>query len=727
MSIQRKYTGQPAEMRATPQRFAIRRPISEWADKAGELSALTFPALDDRQAALLPNFLSRDAVLCHAQSPEGILWAGTKEGLWRIDPANPESYDRVQCFRAYGYLLDNHVKSLQPDGQGGVYALTETGVSHIAFKSMSAKQKACLYSEVNYRCMNRRGMLSGGVYHPEKKAWTGRESDNDGLWTSLVAMGDLCRYAVLRDDPKASPEERRRARELATLWTEACLLLCYIPGWKGSVPAFVRYNKAASNRCSDEYLQEGRPYATTLPDNGPAGLITHEPTPLEPGDWAVSNAMPEIVFRNVEGYIARSYHVNDPENDPIPFHDGVFFRKKNAPDGKLISVRVPTTTYKGDDIPPLLSVDSSLPIPERLRRLYTSEVNAVTGRHYNDDDITYKCDTSNDELVGHYALWQLAYDILGPEDPELAQIIADFAARHARHIAENGFCLVDAGGQPTSWARMSREYYSNRGSDGFLDAPLGLSILLQLFKVAHHVTGDSQWDEIYRMLALDEPYRYADVLAENYLRHETLARDLAGRELSESETFNAIVEFMNYSDIRMSAISYYTLMQLERNPVLVEKYRAGADSWWKVLQYSRDVEWYLTYQLAYNDQRIKDGHGRSLVDVLAWQLSRFPVNPRGFQIDNASRPDVLAEGDRLFDPCTGLPLALPMDERGSKGSNVFAAVSGTPPISGRKALSKSYNMIMPYWLGRYHGLLSDSGADGPVGFEDVMALANQDI
>ena len=719
MYIKRDYTGRAAGMRETPQRFAIRRPIAQWADKAGELSALVFPALSGEEAALLPGFIAESNVLCHAQSPEGILWVGTGEGLWRLDAANAEPYDRVQCFRASGYLLDNTVKSLQADGEGGVYALTETGVSHIAFKSMSAKQKAALYSEINYRCMNRRGMLSGGVYNEEKKAWLGRESDNDGLWTSLVAMGDLCRYAVLRDDPKASPEERRRAKELATLWTEACLLLCYIPGWRGSVPAFVRYNKAASNRCSEEYLKEGHPYATTLAGDGPAGMITHVPAPLNPDDWAVSNAAPEVVFRNVEGYIARSYHVNDAANDPVPYHDGVFFRKKYAPDGRLLSIRVPSTTGKGDDIPPLLAVDSSMPIPERLRRLYTQE-------GWGDDEIIYKCDTSNDELVGHYAVWQLAYDILGPEDPELKGIIAEIAARHAKHIADNDFCHIDAGGQPTSWARMSREYYSNRGSDGFLDAPLGLSILLQLFKVAHHVTGDGQWEDIYRKLALEEPYRYADVLSEYYDRHVVLGRELAGRELTGEEMFQSIVEFLNYSDIRMSAISYYTLMQLERDPALVEKYRAGADSWWRVLKYSRDVEWYLTYQLAYNDREVKDAHGRPLAEVLAWQLSRFPINPRGARIDNSTRPDVRTQGERLFDPSTGSPLALPMDERGSMGSDVYSAVSGTPQ-TGRKTLQKSYNMIMPYWLGRYHGLLADSGVDGPVGFEDIMALAEQDV
>jgi hypothetical protein len=265
-------------------------------------------------------------------------------------------------------------------------------------------------------------MLSGARWDSKNNRWIGRESDNDGLWTSLVAMGDICRYAVLKDDPSSTKEEIARAKEVATRWTEAILLLAYIPSWKGEVASFVRYNKPGTNRASDEFLLEGKEYKINMPDHGPTGYVVSKVGPANPEDWA-TEGMPEIVFRNVEGYIARSYHVNDQENDPIPFGDGVFFRKKFTPDGKLVSVRIPSTSEKGDDLPALLTIDSSMEIPARLKKLYTDEVNPKTGKHWGDDEIIYKCDTSNDELVGHYAVWHLAYDVLGPEDPELAEII----------------------------------------------------------------------------------------------------------------------------------------------------------------------------------------------------------------------------------------------------------------------------------------------------------------
>jgi len=726
----RGYAGDPAVMKEKPHRFAIRRPIGQWPGKAAELAGLTFPALGAAQAATLPAFLKPEAVTCHAQSPEHVLWVGTDEGLWRLDPADPEPYDRVQCFRAYAYLLDNEVRAVQPDGGGGVFALTRTGVSHIAMRPLRMQEKAELCSELSYHCMNRRGMVSGGRWNEARQAWAGFGSDNCGLWTAMVAMGDLCRYAVLREDPGTPPEKVARARELAVLWTEACLLLCCVAGWKGQVPSFVRYNGGGSNKSSGEYLKEGRANATTVPTEGsPAGLADYGQQPLNPGDWAEKDAMPQVAWRNLEGYIVRSYHVNDPVNDAAPFGDGVFFRKTYAPDGRLVSLRVPSETWKGDDIPSLLCVDSSSPIPERLRRLYAREVNPATGEHWRDDDIIYKCDTSCDELVGHYAVWQLACDILGPEDPELKAIIADIAARHAKHIAGNDFCLTDAGGQPTSWARMNREYFMSAGT-GFENAALHSAILLQLFKVAHHVTGDAQWEGVYRELALGDRYRYADLMGEHYARSITLADRVAaeaGITQTERERYSMMICSMNYNDIRMASLAYYTLTQLEDDPLLVEKFKKGADSWWDLWKYSRDVDWYLVYQLVHRDRALRDGHGRPLAEVLAWQLSRFPVNPLCYTIDNSTRPDVNEAGGFLFDPAGGMPIAVPFDERGSMRNEVFHAKTGNAEPGKARYIQKVFNMIMPYWLGRYHGLIKDEGQPGGVGLGDILELTYQDV
>lgn len=717
------YHGKPASLSARLMRVAMRYKKEERPEKAAELEALAKKGLGENEKKRLPEFIAPGDVTCFCVDGKNVFWIGTNEGLWRVDESEKDELDRVQCFRANACMFDNNVKAVEPDGKDGVWVLTESGVSHIEMRMLSVEHKANLHSAMDERIVQRRGMLSGTDWSAERNCWVPHESDNDGLWTALVAMGDICRYGVMKNDPKYTPEQVEHARKVATRWTEAILLLEYIPAWKGKVAAFVRYNEPGTNRASKGYLKRGREGRLNIPDVGPAGFIHAELGPVDEDDWAERDAVPEIVFRNVEGYIARSYHVTDPVNDPIPFHDGVFFKKVYDPDGKLVSVRVPTSSDKGDDLPGLLTVDSSLKIPERLRRLYADEIDPATGKHWGDDDIVYKCDTSNDELTGHYAIWQLAYDILGEDDPELREIIATIAERHARHFADNDYAHTDAGGQPTSWARMTREYYLNRDCEGYEDGPLGTMILLQLFKVAHHVTGNERWDKEYRKLALEEPYRYADLACEHYERYENKIKEFLHNEELNSETlFPMVVKTMNYSDTRMAAIVYYTMSQLEDDPILLEKFRRGADCWWRLEKYGRDIEWSLVYQLMYPDEEKYDAFGRPCKDVLAWQASRYPVSSREIFIDNTTRPDAREEDGMLWYKNTEkpIPYAVAMDERGGTGTDFFHARQGRWDNS--IGVNGSYNLIMPYWIGRYNGLLKEESAGGDITADELEEI-----
>jgi len=298
MAQKRDYRGTPAEIRETLQRLAIRQKREENPELTARLESLPKTPLSAGQAARLPGFLTPGMITCVYEDDKAVLWLGTNEGLWRINEKEPEPLDRVQCFRAAAYLLDNEVEAVDGDGDNGVYVLTKTSVAHIAMKAMSAKEKAVFLSDVDMKYVQRRGMLSGARWDQKVGRWVGRESDNDGLWTSLVAMGDICRYAVLRDDPAATKEEIARAKETATRWTEAVLLLACIPSWKGQVASFVRYNKPGTNRASDEFLLEGREYKINLPEHGPVGCVVSKVGPANPEDWA-TQGMPEIVFRNV--------------------------------------------------------------------------------------------------------------------------------------------------------------------------------------------------------------------------------------------------------------------------------------------------------------------------------------------------------------------------------------------------------------------------------------------
>ena len=203
-----------------------------------------------------------------------------------------------------------------------------------------------------------------------------------------------------------------------------------------------------------------------------------------------------------------------------------------------------------------------------------------------------------------------------------------------------------------------------------------------------------------------------------YKRQEFLHNE----ELDSETLFPMVVKTMNYSDTRMAAIVYYTMSQLEDDPILLEKFRRGADCWWRLEKYGRDIEWSLVYQLMYPDEEKYDAFGRPCKDVLAWQASRYPVSSREIFIDNTTRPDAREEDGMLWYKNTEkpIPYAVAMDERGGTGTDFFHARQGRWDNS--IGVNGSYNLIMPYWIGRYNGLLKEESAGGDMTADELEEI-----
>lgn len=56
----------------------------------------------------------------------------------------------------------------------------------------------------------------------------------------MYGAGELMRYAALKNDPEATPEQIEQARQSATRASEAVLLLHYIPMRTGTTQAYIR-------------------------------------------------------------------------------------------------------------------------------------------------------------------------------------------------------------------------------------------------------------------------------------------------------------------------------------------------------------------------------------------------------------------------------------------------------------------------------------------------------
>lgn len=706
-----------------------------------------------------------------ATTKDGAVWTITDYGVLRTYEKATNERDKEQRFMGdrYFYAADTgkgKVLAIFADGENGIWTVMEEGYSHIEMLDIDGTEKAVILNEQTWENVARRGMVSNAYFIDGE--WKPEESDNDGLWTSMYAGGELMRYATLKNDPNATPEQIEDARKTATLSTEAVLFLTYISMRQGTVESYNRAQRSGTvvdletgKYYTSEATLVGGDYSQNVPFLSPAKMFetmnktyldsakrtyvqdTEENLKLFNKDgWAnplETEGEYAMRTRNLEGFWSRTYSFKD-ENDDF---DSFAYWSHNG-DGTATGVS--TKTY-GDGSDFLLhgenyrglKVDATGEIPERLWNDLIPEGKTI-------EDIFYKGDTSSDEIIGHVFLYKLAYDILGPEDPELAALIVNTMDKFAQHLVDNSYNMVDGSGQPTTWAKFSRTYFHNGQVLG--GAPLNALVLLTVFKVAAHVTGYQKWEDEYRMAAFDEQYQYAEIMTQELERYALSILEYANsvtpllgrilRHLVGTKLFDSVYKLiLNHSDEEMAMLGFYTLFQLEDDEELLKYYREALDDWWFSMQNSENPLWYYVYQLAYPNEEKIDAYGNSLVETASWSLSRHPMDLRRFLATNENRDDVYefdlddvgigGTNEISFDPDAYTPKFWNSNSKILKTVGMIfglAKLEQTVAAPDERAFHKyngsSYDLndahniyemegsttySLPYWMGRYHGML----------------------
>ena len=733
---------------------------------------ITRYALDSNKVPAKVKDTAKYAEAQTATTSDGAVWTITSYGVLREDKNAPTERDIKQRFMGDRYFYSNDttdgkVLAIFADGDKGIWTAMAEGYTHIEMKEINGTDKAAMMSDETQKYVARRGMVSNAYLVNGK--WDPEESDNDGLWTSMYGAGELMRYAVLKNDPTATAEEIEKARQIATQSVEAVVLLTYISMRQGTTESFVRAQRSGSvtdpetgKYYTNEALLPGGDYSQYVPFKSPADAFdqmykkylrfgtqsyVQDKDNLalgNPESWVnTADADESIVFakrtRLLEGFWARTYSFKDEKND----YNGYAYWSHNG-DGTATGKSTKTYSdgsdfllhnenYRG------LVIDASGEIPQRLW-------DDLIGEDRKVEDIFYKGDTSSDEIIGHLFIYKLAYDILGEEDPELAEIIVNAVEKFAQHISDNSYCLVDGSGQPTTWGKFSRTYLHNGQVLG--GAPLQTSVLLCLFKLAGYLTGDQKWEDEYRMAALDEQYQFAEIMTQNRERYNMAILEFANsvtevlgfilRPLVGTKTFNALYRMiLNYSDEEMAMLAYYLLFQMEDDEELLGYFREGLEGWWYSMSFSENPLWYYIYQLAYPNETKKDYYGNNLVETAAWALSRHPIDTRRYGASNSNRDDIAeidlddfgidGTGELTYDlngykplfrnsdndilQIIGLVLGLnnfkwavaPFDERSMHKYNGSTYEMDNNYNPGEMEGSTTYSL--PYWMGRYHGML----------------------
>jgi hypothetical protein len=142
-----------------------------------------------------------------AAGENGTVWFGTKMGAIRYDGKDWE-YRQGRRWLPY-----DDVRSIAVNGNGDAWFATAAGVGVIQRRPMTLAEKAKFFEDeidkrhrrtpygyISYTYLKRRGDLS------ESET---RDSDNDGLWTSMYGAGECFAYAATKD-----PLAKKRAKQV---------------------------------------------------------------------------------------------------------------------------------------------------------------------------------------------------------------------------------------------------------------------------------------------------------------------------------------------------------------------------------------------------------------------------------------------------------------------------------------------------------------------------------
>ncbi|MBQ4626614.1 MAG: Ig-like domain-containing protein [Clostridia bacterium] len=671
----------------------------------------------------------------------------------------------------YFYSNDSqNVLAIVPDGDNGIWTIMESGVTHIVMMEASGRLKASYLSGITQNYVARHGYVD--LAYRKGDGWVSYESDNDGLWTSMYGAGELMRYAALRDDPNATAEEIAEAKEIAYRSSKAVLMLYYISMRTGTTEAYIRRQipKNIPGNTSDRWLsgaalEKGGDSSVLLPAKSPAKIFNESMSSLvflnslsklegkgfygavNESDWSNPAENENIEYekrtRFLEGFPVRTYSLKSENTHK---NDYIYWSVNSDSTATGVSTRAPGTNgylLNGENLRGV-TVDASGEVPERLW-------NDLLGEEYSPDDIIYKTDTSADELIGHMFIFKLMYDIIAPEDPEIKELLVNAIDNLAQHISDNSYMLCDATGQPATWSNFSRSMMSS--SSAVAESSLHALVLLSVFKTAAYITGYQKWENEYRMAALDPAYEYAKVTSQHYERMLAAIKYFAADAtiplvgnivgmLQKTDLVETVYRFIvNYSSEEMAMLGFYVMFQLEEDEQILRYYRQGIDDWWVSIKYSENPLWYYIYQLAYPDKKITDYYGNDIIETAAWSLSRHPADLVMYSATNPNRDDVaqlklsdiglnfnvvlsynlktsgalpkLGDAPGVLDIIKYILSAVkvdwavaPPDERALHKYN-----SSSYYLEGhynRNMMEGSTTYTLPYWMGVYHGMLSEA-------------------
>jgi hypothetical protein len=308
--------------------------------------------------------------------------------------------------------------------------------------------------------------------------------------------------------------------------------------------------------------------------------------------------------------------------------------------------------------------------------------NNVISWYHADEDWDWRGSASSDQTVGQiFAMSLLAEYIDDPAWKERAVNILDDLMTY---LVENDFNLVDKNGKPSLWGRWSPEYV-NRFGTMIGDRKVYSSNMIAFLQSAYKHTGKAIFKEKAFKLINEH----------DYLENLTRPFSEIGSAPDDADAWSKMLsQEWNHSDDEMYFLAYWSLYSYALSDDLKEKYRDAIKDHWEWERPEKSALWNFTYAMT--------GAQEFDLEEAIWTLKEWPLDMIEYAVENSHRKDIEFVEKDFWGQIT--KEILPPDERPElkHNRNLFKLDAG----NRGGELSAGDTFLLPYWMGRYLGLIS---------------------
>jgi hypothetical protein len=284
----------------------------------------------------------------------------------------------------------------------------------------------------------------------------------------------------------------------------------------------------------------------------------------------------------------------------------------------------------------------------------------------------WKGDTSSDEIVGNYFVYPIYYDLVADEAEK--RELRGAIERITSHIVDNKYQLIDVDGQRTRWGWWGPDVIWEDPDETGLRA---LHILSHL-RVAIYMTADAR------------------LRAKFQAAYDDLIRNHKYHLLTRNQKV-MVPGHINHSDDELAFLSFYPLLRYESDAALLDVFKDALERSWQVERPERNPLWNFIYAAGTKAAAFdREESVRTLAEI--------PMDQIKWDVRNSHRLDVpmdpMADRFKRRQALVVLPYGeLPMSKWNGNPYNLDGGGGGRSEDDG------AY-FLLPYWMGRYHGLIS---------------------